>query len=300
MMWKLTFKHLTSRPFLLILTLAAIVGSLSVLGIFWTVSENLQRVQLSQISSFDATKPASATLFIDPKLSTAQIDALKESISKTEAVQSVQLVTSTEALKLLEAQFGQTLSKVFEGDSLPITMKVVLKATALNREELAAVFNSLRSHQGVLDLDDGLAVVPGEQTSMSHRVFSWTTALLLVIFAVVALLVSHLIRMAFETLRGEIETLKILGASKLWLFLPLALEGLVLGLMGIVGALFVVQTGVTVVIPKFSSTLLPTGVQFFALSTSATLQLVGVSLGAGLIGALATWPLVAAPAKEFS
>jgi len=137
--------------------------------------------------------------------------------------------------------------------------------------------------------------MPSDQTALPTRILSWATALLVFVFAGVALLVSHLIRLAFESLRGEIETMKVLGASAFWILRPLLAEGLLLGLCGAALAVGFVSFGVQVAIPKFSAFLLPKDVVINMLSTNSLLQLVGLALAASFVGALATWPLVARP-----
>jgi len=297
MILKLAWKHLVSRPFSSLFTIVAVAVSLSVLGTFWTVVENLERIRVTraQVSSVDA--PPGLTVFVDSKLNKGEIDALREKILSDNRFASSEIVAPEAALKALELQFGETLSKVFEGNSLPVTLKLQFSKTFLRGEELNVVLNTLRGYPGVLDVDAGLGAVPsGRETSYS-RLFSWASALLLTVFGVVALLVSHLIRLAFEALRPEVETMKVLGASAFWILRPLLIEGLALGFLGALLALGLLFLGVDVVVPRVAASLLPKDFIFDSLSLLSSAQLVGLGVGASLVGSFLTWPLVSKPAQ---
>jgi cell division transport system permease protein len=158
--------------------------------------------------------------------------------------------------------------------------------------------NELRSLPSVLDVDDGFRLVSVNHERVSNRIFSWATTLLAIVFLIVALLVSHLIRIAFESLRPEVETLKVIGASKFWIFRPLLLEGLFFGVIGSLLSLATLAILIRTVLPKFAELLLPPHFDVTHLSFTASLSLMGISLGASLLGAFFTWPLISRPAQE--
>lgn len=299
MIWRLAFRHLIAKPFSAVLTIVAIAACISLLGIFWSVIENLEQVQItqSQLQGNPNSVPA-VTVFMDSKLSKNQVDQFKADILKQKEFKSVDVIAPDDALKLFEQQFGETLSKALTQSTLPLTLKIHFSDTNVSRERYAQLLNDIRSTEGVLDLDDGVSLVPTTDTKLESKVFTWATALLVLVFSVVSLLVSHLIRIAFESTRSEVETMKILGAPFSWMFLPLILEGLVFGFIGTFMALLCVSGTVKFLIPKFASVLLPKGISFFALSWASTLQLMAVGILASLIGACLTWPLVKQPPSE--
>jgi cell division transport system permease protein len=304
MILKLALKHLISKPFLSIFTLVAVAASLSILGVFWTVVENLERVKVSQVKSIEGETLPGLTVFLDSHLSNTDVENIRQKLIATGSFANAQVISSSEALKTLESQFGETLSKAFASESLPITLKLDFASNTLKREEFMTLLNSVRSMPGVLDVDDGMSVVPTEQgarapgSSISKRVFSWANGLLILVFAIVAMLVSHLIRIAFESRKPEVETLKVLGASKFWIFQPLLLEGLFFGAAGALTSLGILALCVNVVFPKFASVLLPKGLELASLSGSSTLCLLALGVGASIVGALFTWPLIETPARE--
>jgi cell division transport system permease protein len=292
MIFRLAFKHLFSKPILSIFTLLAVSGSLTILGVFWTIVENLERVRTPHAVTSSGEPAPGVTVFVDARLGPPEVESLKQKLLAGKKFSKVEVVPASVALKALEQQYGETLSKVFSNESLPTTLTLQYADASLKQEEYAALMNSLRSTPGVLEVDDGLGSTNTERVTLSKRIFSWATALLAVVFILVALLVSHLIRIAFESLKPEVETLKILGASKFWIFRPLLLEGLVLGFAGATLALGTLALCMNVLFPRFVATLLPKGLTIASLSMYSTLGLFVLGVGASIVGAIFTWPLI--------
>lgn len=293
MILKITLKHLLKYPVSTLLTVVAISAALTLLGSFWTMVENLERIKLPKSTqAADSKVLPGLTLFASPNLSAVDIGKLKTQLEQDKRFKSIEVVSSEDAMKSLENQFGETLSKVFEHDKLPISIKLQFADGTMTRDELLGLYNSLRSMTGVLDVDDGLSLIPTEKTSLSSRLFSWATGLLLLVFVVVALLVSHMIRLAFEPLRAELETLQILGASKTWIFMPLLCEGLFFGFIGAVGAMTLLWVAINVVLPVYAPYLLPKGLEVMSLSLKASFGLITLGVLSSLVGTFLTWPLV--------
>jgi cell division transport system permease protein len=295
---KIALRHLWQRPFLSVFTLVAISGALTILGSFWLVVENLERVRVNLVQTQNGETAPGLTIFIDPKLSVDEVQVIRKKFLSDSRFKSVELVDSVEAMRNLEQQFGEALSKVFTQESMPVTLKITYSVNSFSQAELMGLLNEVRSMPSVLDVDDGLSLFPGPESQKANPVLSWATALLVFVFTIVALLVSHLIRIAFETLKPELETLKVLGASKFWIFKPLFVEGTLFGLLGSMGAILLLWAGVEYLVPRFSDLLLPKNFEVVGLSATSSLGLMGVSLFASIIGALFTWPLIERPATE--
>jgi cell division transport system permease protein len=299
MTFKLAFKHIFSKPFLSIFTLIGVIFALTVLGSFWTVVENLERVRVQSSGTNPQTARAPAlTLFVDAGAPKEDIQDLKNKLQADTRFGSMQLVQGVDALKVMEEQFGETLGHLFSGDSFPVTIKLTFANATMNQSEYIGILNEMRALPHVLDLDDGQNLTLSPKVAVTNRVFSWANSLLLIVFLIVSLLVSHLVRIAFETLRPEVETMKVLGASKFWIFKPLFIEGFLFGLVGSLFALLTLSIVVNGFLPKYAAVLLPQGLEIRALSFSSSLGLVGLSLLASVIGAFFTWPLIQRSPKE--
>ena len=298
MIWKFTIRHILTRPFSAFMTLFAIAFSLSLLGGFWTVVENLEKVRVASAQTLPGAGLPGLTVFVDPKLSAPDLETFKDEVLKNPRFVGIEVVPSSEALSTLKSQFGDTLSKAFEDGSLPTTLKLQFASGTLSRTEFLNLLNELRAKPGVLDVDEGLGAFSPKENSVSERVFSWATGLLLLVFIVVALLVSHLIRLAFEAIRGEIETLKILGASRGRIFAPLFLEGLIFGVLGGGLAIAMISLFFKLLVPNAKLFMLPTQFEISSLSLGSCLSLAALGIIASVAGAMLTWPLVDQPAQE--
>lgn len=298
MTWKLAWKHLKTKPFLSFFTLLAMVSSLTVLGVFWTLVENLDRVQVVQSGNSTSESQGGLAIFVDSVSGKENLADLKAKLANHVLVDRVEWISSEEAISQLEGQFGETLARAFTAETLPLTGRIFLKQTRLDQGQLSGLMNEFRSLPGVLDVDEGLRFTSAATTGVGQRIFSWASVLLVMIFLIVALLVSHLVRIAFETLRTEIETLKVLGASALWIFRPLILEGVLFGVTAGLLSLVVLAFLVNAVFPQVAPILLPKGMSIELLSLRSSLLLGGVSLAASLLGAIFTWPLLLRAPKE--
>jgi cell division transport system permease protein len=296
--WKFTLRHILTRPFSAFMTLLAVAFSLSLLGGFWTVVENLEKVRIAGTQTLPGEGLPGLTVFVDPKLKGAEFETFKSEILTNPRFTSAQAVPAADALNALKLQFGETLTQVFDEASLPTTLKLQFASGTLTRTEFLNLLNELRAKPGVLDVDEGLGAFAPRESAVSDRVFSWATGLLLLVFVVVALLVSHLIRLAFEAVRGEIETLKILGASRTRIFAPLFLEGLIFGVLGGALAIVFVSTFFVYMVPHTRLFMLPSEFEMTSLSFNSSLSLAALGVLASVCGSLLTWPLVDQPAQE--
>jgi cell division transport system permease protein len=298
MIWKIVKKHIFSKPLVSVFTVLGITAALSMLGTFWTVVENLERVRVTQDLSPASMAQAGVTIFVDSKISEQDNADLKKALQSDKRISKVEIVNSQDALKALEMQFGEPFRGAFTGESLPVTYRLVFGVQTLSRDEYVTLLNELRAFPGVLDVDDGMSIMPGAPSKISSRAYTWANVLLVMVFSIVALLVSHLIRVAFESLKGEVETMKILGASKLWIFRPLLVEGFIFGSLGAIFSLVVLAILVNAILPRFALIFMPKGVEIISLSFSSSMTLVVLSVLAAVVGALFTFPLVSRPPRE--
>jgi len=300
MIMKMTFRHLVNRPVSTLLTLFAVTLALAMLGSFWTLKENFDRVKVRRPAPTQAGSAAAPafTVSLDPKLGAEEVETLKRKLLEDKRIEKIEVISSEEAVKTLEQEYGEAATRAFSGESLPVQMRLQFSETTLSRGDFQTFKNHLRSLSGVLEVDDGSTFLRPEALNVSERVFNWASVLLVAVFLVVALLVSHLIRLAFESSRQEIETMKVLGASKTWIFLPLLLEGLIFGVGGAVLALIGMNVGLRIFVARLSGFLLPRGFEITELSLGATWQLALLGIASSVLGAVMTWPLVSRPPKE--
>jgi cell division transport system permease protein len=297
MILKIVWRHLKARPFSGVLTLLAISLILTLLGSFWTLVENLSRVQKEHATG--TQDKSSLTLFLKPDLKSEELSNLRKDLRKERLFDNIQVISQEDALKELEQKYGETLAKTLSAQSLPTTIKIDLATKSVSHELWQSMVTELKKNPLVLDVDDGRILFSGgTQENIPQTIINWASLLFALVFAIVALLVSHLIRLVFETSRRDIETMKILGASKSWIFWPLLVEGLLYGILGALCSLVLLWFSVRQVLPRIAASILPKSFDVFFLSTSSWLGIVGVAIAASVVGALLTWPLVQSAPRE--
>jgi cell division transport system permease protein len=297
MILKIVWRHLKSRPLSGFFTLIAITLVLTLLGSFWTLVENISRVQ----KTVNAEENSSLTLFLKPDLSASAVDDIKKKLKDEKLFDKITVINPEEALKELEKKYGQTLAKTLSAESLPITMKLNLSSQSVPQKLLKSIMENLKKNPSVIDIDDGrLLFEKSDESTLPTAIIKWATILFIIIFSIVALLVSHLIRLVFESSRRDMETMKILGASRSFIFFPLLIEGLIYGALGAILSLVALWISVKEVLPRIASALLPQQFDVFFLSTSSWLGVIAVAIGASMLGALFTWPLVKSSPKEIT
>lgn len=298
MIYKVILRHLLRRPVSLLFTLVAVAASLTMLGSVWVIVDNLAMAKLHRAEGARGSDIHSVTAFLDPDLSKTETDSIVAQIASKNYFSKVEIIPGDKALEILEAQFGETLSKMFGDQTLPVTLKLYKDEALVSNSDFIGVLNEIRSTPGVLSVDDGVGIQPGMGSVMSEKVFSWANGLLLLVFVVVALIVSHMIRIIFESMKPEVQTLKVLGAAKMWIFGPLLFQGLMMGILGSAVALAALTGFVGVVVPRYLSQFLPKGMDVMVLDPSSMLQILTVGLTAAVVGACLTWPLVSQPARD--
>lgn len=295
MISKILIRHLQARPTSSILTVLAVSAALTLLGSFWTVTENLEKVRMSQVK---AGESPNITFFVDPNLKPEDVTKLQNNISARSYFSSIETIKPTEAGAELEKQFGKALTDALGHETLPLMIKARLSSIQIDASTWNIQMNELRSLPGVLDVDDGSNILPSAKTTISSKAFSWSSIFLIAVLLVVSLLVSHLIRLIFESNRNELETLKVLGASKSWVFFPLIVESAIIGFLASAIALTTLYWVVKGVLPQYSQFLLPSGTHLNALSMGSNLGLMALGVFAAMMGAMFTWPLINKPATE--
>jgi len=184
-------------------------------------------------------------------------------------------------------------------NALPIMITGNMIKGQIKRKDLNNLVEKLKKHPTVLDVDAGAALNIGSiESETEARVVNWAFVLFVLVFSIVALLISHLIRLAFEGNKEDIETMKVLGATKFWIFTPMLLEALFYGLVSSALTIITLNLSIQYILPAFANVLLPKNFDFFTLSISSWFGVIGVAIGASLLGAVMTWPLVRKPARR--
>lgn len=212
----------------------------------------------------------------------AQIDALVTDIKALDGVESVTYVSPETALeRLKEAYREQGLTLDLGGAPITLYASVEIKLSDPNRS--GAVADALQGRPEVerittkqVDYDKLLSIIGYIRTG-------GIIALVLVGLTVLFMIV-NMIRIAVYSRSGEIEIMRLVGASDSFIRWPFILEGILCGVMGAVITIILVATAWEPIQPIMVRVFqMPTAVstQFLAVLSAIIL---GVGLGVGAIG----------------
>lgn len=143
----------------------------------------------------------------------------------------VEAIPPAEAMRRLRASLGEQ-GRVLDGlsdDALPASVDV--REPALSYERARALAARLRAVPGAVEVDDG-AVWLARIEGLVERGRQVGFILLALLGAATAILVSNTLKLAVYARRDEIEIMKLVGATNLYVGAPLLLEGAIQGLLG--------------------------------------------------------------------
>ena len=143
----------------------------------------------------------------------------------------VEAIPPAEAMRRLRASLGEQ-GRGLDGlgdDALPASVDVSVPGLSFERARVLAA--RLRAVPGAVEVDDG-AVWLARIEALVERGRQVGFVLLALLGAATAILVSNTLKLAVYARRDEIEIMKLVGATNLYVGAPILLEGAIQGLLG--------------------------------------------------------------------
>ncbi len=248
--------------------------SLSILGGFWMLSEELNDVATAIGSRIELM------VFLDVE---ADAGSTARNVRDLPGVQEVNMVSRDEAWRQLQSELGQEYDfRELVENPLPDTLRVKVDTPS----EAPKVAEQIAALDGVEDIrygQDLLAKI--EQVARFTRLLG--LAVTGILFIATLAVTGNTIRLAIQARRREIEIMQLVGASSTFIHLPFLLEGLFFGLGGTL-----ITAGILFAWRTFVQTHLQEIFPFLPIQTGdlELLLLLGVLLaigmGMGMIGSL--------------
>jgi cell division transport system permease protein len=224
----------------------------------------------------DATKP--------------EIDQLQQRLTAISHVESVDLITKSEALDELTADLGKEKSAelLTQLHSNPLPANFRVKADdASNLDGVRAAVTPPGPNGKPQPISPIIQEVFDRQQE-SQKIEQVTSALKIVLTVITALLIAaslmlvgNTIRLSIYTRRREIEVMRLVGATRWFIRWPFMIEGVVVGFMGGFVAILILWLGKITIVDPLSDTF-----SFLAAQNSSTLSfpaLVVILFGAAVL-----------------
>jgi len=212
--------------------------SFLVAGIFLSLSNNLRDTARNLAGNM------AVSFFLDRGTTPQETAALLRDIGQPAFIESVRFVRPEEAMEKFQAAFPELRDILanLRANPFPPSIEARVRSGVATSAELAAFVQAMKSRRGVTDVQfnqDWVERMQGfSRLASAIGVFLGGILVLASFF-----IISNVIKLNVMARRNEIEILRLVGATNLFIRIPFWLEGIVLGLLGSLmslGLLFVV------------------------------------------------------------
>jgi len=221
-----------------IFSVTIICLSFLTVGIFMSLSNNL-RATARELSS-----NMSIAFYLEEGLSENAIDAIRHEISLPSFVENVRLVEPSEALERFRASFPELADIVagLKGNPFPSSFELRVNAKASASKEVVAFVEGMKKRPGVTDVmfnQDWVEKMQGF-SRLAGAIGAFLGGILILTSFFI---ISNVVKLNVFARKNEIEILRLVGGTNMFIRVPFWLEGITLGLLGSLlslGLLFVV------------------------------------------------------------
>lgn len=254
-----------------ILTMAA--------GLFFTAITVLSIYNID-VATKKLPEKFSVMLYLHDNLSREQVDNIINTAKKDSSVLKVKFIPKDEALKELKSSLKDT-EYVLDGlgeNPLPDSLEIKLKSESIGPETVKKLTARFREIKGVNEIEYGEKFLSSIY-SLRVGMQSVGIVLILMLSAGMLFVCYSTVKILFYRKNEEIETYKLLGATKGFIRAPFIIEGSVIGFSGGLLSLIAILSlyyffffKLSLSIPLFKAIIFP-------IDLSLTLPLAGLLLG---------------------
>jgi len=226
-------KNLWAEKWINLLTTFSVGIGLLILSSFVTVTLNMDSVLKRWGKSFGIV------VYLDDSISAEATGTVREIFKNDPDILEVIYISDDEALKELRSILGEDASILenLESNPLPSSFELKLKRDLLEPVFVKKKAEELKKMSGIAEVQYGEKWLTSLNTvsriMKASSIFLGGAILIAIIF-----ITYNTIKIFFYRRKEEIETLKLLGATKSFIRLPFLIEGLVIGILGgIIGSL---------------------------------------------------------------
>lgn len=266
-----------------LVSIATIAVSLFILGVFLSVSANLESLVEEWANRVQLTLYLADPV---PEQAEAHITGLLE---KSPEVESFEHVSKDEAMARFRSYFPEleALPDMLEGNPLPASFEVNLSPQYRNPEQVRTLAARFASVEGVAEVDYDLLWIERLTAVIELvRVLGFAIGGALVLASVFTIF--NVIKLTVYGRQEEISIMRLVGATHAYIRGPFLVEGILQGGLGSALALGLLYVSYEFLLVEAlrSSTLLPAAdwIRFAPPSAWATMVLGG--MGVGLVGSL--------------
>ena len=180
---------------------------------------------------------------------------VSDSILGIKGVRSSTVINKDDAVRIFKDQFGEDILGILGYNPLPISAVVNLKRNSEELLNVTPIVNGIKRMEGVEEVRyQGHLIKKIERTySRFMKVFPWVA---MVFITVAILVIYNTVKLSIYSRKELINSLKLIGATKLFIQMPFIFEGLIDGILAtIISVPLLIGTinGANYVIDNFTS-----------------------------------------------
>ena len=180
---------------------------------------------------------------------------VSDSILEIKGIRSSTVINKDDAVRIFKDQFGEDILDILGYNPLPISAVVNLKRNSEELLNVTPIVNGIKRMEGVEEVRyQGHLIKKIERTySRFMKVFPWVA---MVFITVAILVIYNTVKLSIYSRKELINSLKLIGATKLFIQMPFIFEGLIDGILAtIISVPLLIGTinGANYVIDNFTS-----------------------------------------------
>ncbi|MFL3013506.1 MAG: cell division protein FtsX [Candidatus Neomarinimicrobiota bacterium] len=194
-------------------------------------------------------------VFFEQNVDLKMAKKVSESILEIKGVRSSTVINKDDAVRIFKDQFGEDIIGILGYNPLPISAVVNLKRNSEVLLDATPIVNNIKRMEGVEEVRyQGHLIKKIERTySRFMKIFPWIS---MVFITVAVLVIYNTVKLSIYSRKELINSLKLIGATKLFIQMPFIFEGLIDGVIAtIISVPLIVGTinGANYVIDNFTS-----------------------------------------------
>jgi len=181
--------------------------------------------------------------------------SISASILKIKGVRSSTVINKDDAVRIFKDQFGEDILAILGYNPLPISAVVNLKRKSDQLLDASPIVNEIKSLDGVEEVRyQGHLIKKIERTYA--KIMKYFPFMAMVFILVAVLVIYNTVKLSIFARKDLINSLKLIGATKLFIQMPFIFEGLIDGFMASLIAsplILVTVNGINYMMNNFTS-----------------------------------------------
>lgn len=233
----------------------------------------------------------SMMLYLKDDLSGAGVENILNTVRRDDAVEAVKYIPKDEALKELKAELKDA-TYVLEGleeNPLRNSIEIKLKKNVLGPEAVKRLSTKIKAIEGVAEVEYGEKFL-----STIYSIIMGIRALGIIFIAIMSVGVIFVcystVKILFYRKKEEIETYKLIGATKGFIRAPFVIEGATIGfcggllsLIGLLSLYYILFLKLSLSIPLFRTIIFPSQISLLLPLAGLLLGMTGAVIAIGRI-----------------